>query len=240
MFKSFKEQKELKKKAEGKVVELPDEKEVLEVSTEPVNTKIEKDNKNTFEEFKILYKGQIDDKCLEDYGTIEDKKLWEDTAKELFMASEDYIPDENDKTEKIEESKLLEDHQLYYDDIQEMSSEERHKLWMTEHNEDYKNEDDFWDWAEEEFPVKEIEESKKLNEKDLGNNTYTDIDEAEYYRNKELYYHNQLARYKDAMEKARKDCKKKGIKLISDDLESLLNKGKSFKEINKKYNEYIR
>lgn len=213
MFKSFKEQKELKKKAEGKVVELPDEKEVLEVSTEPVNTKIEKDNKNTFEEFKILYKGQIDDKCLEDYGTIEDKKLWEDTAKELFMASEDYIPDENDKTEKIEESKLLEDHQLYYDDIQEMSSEERHKLWMTEHNEDYKNEDDFWDWAEEEFPVKEIEESKKLNEKDLGNNTYTDIDEAEYYRNKELYYHNQLARYKDAMEKARRACKKKGIKL---------------------------
>lgn len=215
MFKSFKEQKELKKKrkAEGKVVELPNKDEVLEVSTEPVDTKIEKEDKTSFEEFKVLYKGQIDDKCLKDYGTIEDKKLWEDTAKELFMASEDYIPDENNKAEKIEESKLLEDHQLYYDDIQEMSSEERHKLWMTEHNEDYKNEDDFWDWAEEEFPVKEIEESKKLNEKDLGNNTYTDIDEAEYYRNKELYYHNQLARYKDAMEKARRACKKKGIKL---------------------------
>lgn len=105
MFKSFKEQKELKKKAEGKVVELPDEKEVLEVSSKPVDTKIEKDDKNTFEEFKVLYKGQIDDKCLEDYGTIENKKLWEDTAKELFMASEDYIPDENDKAEKIEEAK---------------------------------------------------------------------------------------------------------------------------------------
>jgi len=105
MFKSFKEQKELKKKAEGKVVELPNEKEVLEVSTEPVDTKIEKDDKNTFEEFKVLYKGQIDDKCLEDYGTIEDEKLWEDTAKELFMASEDYIPDEDDKAEKIEEAK---------------------------------------------------------------------------------------------------------------------------------------
>ena len=105
MFKSFKEQKELKKKAEGKVVELPDEKEVLEVSTEPVDTKIEKDDKNTFEEFKVLYKGQIDDKCLEDYGTLEDEKLWEDAAKELFMASEDYIPDEDDKAEKIEEAK---------------------------------------------------------------------------------------------------------------------------------------
>lgn len=218
MFKSFKEQKELKKKAEGKIVELPDEKEVLEVSTEPADTKIEKENKNSFEEFKVLYKGQIDDKCLEDYGTIEDKKLWEDTAKELFMASEDYIPDENNKAEKIEEGKKLnEDHQLYYDDIQGMPTSERHLLWKQYHEEDFEDteegNDKFWDWAEEEFPVKEIEESKKLNEKDLGNNTYTDIDEAEYYRNKELYYHNQLARYKDAMEKARRACKKKGIKL---------------------------
>lgn len=220
MFKSFKEQKELKKKrkAEGKVVELPNKDEVLEVSTEPVDTKIEKENKNSFEEFKVLYKGQIDDKCLEDYGTIEDKKLWEDTAKELFMASEDYIPDENNKAEKIEEGKKLnEDHQLYYDDIQGMPTSERHLLWKQYHEEDFEDteegNDKFWNWAEEEFPVKEIEESKKLNEKDLGNNTYTDIDEAEYYRNKELYYHNQLARYKDAMEKARRACKKKGIKL---------------------------
>lgn len=113
MFKSFKEQKELKKKAEGKVVELPDEKEVLEVSTEPVDTKIEKEDKTSFEEFKVLYKGQIDDKCLEDYGTIEDKKLWEDTAKELFMASEDYIPDENDKAEKIEEAKKIQEFMPY-------------------------------------------------------------------------------------------------------------------------------
>lgn len=167
MFKSFKEQKELKKKAEGKVVELPDEKEVLEVSTEPVDTKIEKDDKNTFEEFKVLYKGQIDDKCLEDYGTIEDKKLWEDTAKELFMASEDYIPDEDDKAEKIEESKEIkeEDHQLYYDDIQEMSTSERHLLWKQYHEEDFEDSEEgnnkFWDWAEEEFPFKEIEEESK-------------------------------------------------------------------------------
>ena len=108
MIKSFKELKELKPKKEGKVIELPNEQETLEVSTEPAEIRIEKEDKTSFEEFKVLYKGQIDDKCLEDYGTIEDAKLWEDTAKELFMASEDYIPEEDDKAEKIEESKLVE------------------------------------------------------------------------------------------------------------------------------------
>lgn len=65
-----------------------------------------------------------------------------------------------------------EDHQLYYDDIQEMSTEERHKLWMSEHEEDFEDTDEgnnkFWDWAEEEFPVKELEESTLLNE-DISN-----------------------------------------------------------------------
>lgn len=63
-----------------------------------------------------------------------------------------------------------EDHQLYYDDIQEMSTEERHKLWMSEHEEDFEDTDEgnnkFWDWAEEEFPVKELEESKTKSAKD--------------------------------------------------------------------------
>ena len=58
-----------------------------------------------------------------------------------------------------------EDHQLYYDDIQEMNAEERHKLWMTEHEEDFEDTDEgnnkFWDWAEEEFPMKELNESNK-------------------------------------------------------------------------------
>ncbi len=44
----------------------------------------------------------------------------------------------------------------------------------------------------------------------------------------------------NALEYLKDISKKQGIKLISDDLESLLNKGKSFKEINKEYNEYIR
>ena len=43
--------------------------------------------------------------------------------------------------------------------------------------------------------------------------TYKDEDEAEYYRNKELYANSNLARHKEAMEKAAKACKEKGIKL---------------------------
>lgn len=152
MFKSFKEQKELKKKNEGKVVELPDEKEVLEVSTEPVDTKIEKEDKTSFEEFKVLYKGQIDDKCLEDYGTIEDKKLWEDIAKELFMASEDYIPDEDDKAEKIEESKPYIRRKDGSEELTKSELNNKYKEWREDNN-----------WSKEEYSfndyLRDIDES---------------------------------------------------------------------------------
>ena len=53
--------------------------------------------------------------------------------------------------------------------------------------------------------------SKPINEERLGNNTFTDEDEAEYYRNKELYAHSGLARHRQAMEKAKEACKEKGI-----------------------------
>lgn len=153
MFKSFKELKEEKaKKQEGKVVELPDEKEVLEVSTEPVDTKIEKEDKTSFEEFKVLYKGQIDDKCLEDYGTIEDEKLWEDTAKELFMASEDYIPDEDDKAEKIEESKPYIRRKDGSEELTKSELNNKYKEWREDNN-----------WSKEEYSfndyLRDIDES---------------------------------------------------------------------------------
>lgn len=48
------------------------------------------------------------------------------------------------------------------------------------------------------------------------NRTYKDRDEAEYYRNKELYANSNLARHREAMDKAAKACKKKGIKLDED------------------------
>lgn len=47
--------------------------------------------------------------------------------------------------------------------------------------------------------------------------TYKDKDEAEYYRNKELYAHSNLAKHREAMEKAKKACKAKKIKLKEDE-----------------------
>lgn len=59
----------------------------------------------------------------------------------------------------------------------------------------------------------DLDESKQLDEKRLNNNTFTDEDEAEYYRNKELYANSGLARHKEAMEKAKEACDKKGIEV---------------------------
>lgn len=56
-----------------------------------------------------------------------------------------------------------------------------------------------------------LTDKNKVNESRLGNNTFTDEDEAEYYRNKELYAHSGLARHREAMEKAKQACKEKGI-----------------------------
>ena len=70
-------------------------------------SKIEKDDKQSFEDFKTQYKGVIDMKCTQDYGNCEDKDLWEDCAKELFLTSKNYLlqgdeykaPDLEKKTE---------------------------------------------------------------------------------------------------------------------------------------------
>lgn len=58
-----------------------------------------------------------------------------------------------------------------------------------------------------------ITDQDNLEEARLGNNTFTDRDEAEYYRNKELYDHSGLARHREAMEKAKEACKQKGIEV---------------------------
>lgn len=84
---------------------------------------------------------------------------------------------------KKNESKLKEDHQLYYDDIQEMSTEERHKLWMKDHDKDFDDDENgnnmFWDWAEEEFPVKELNEAKtKKTEDSYDEGVFYEIEEA--------------------------------------------------------------
>lgn len=84
----------LNKKEEGKLEQIPDsEQVVVKVDNEVPKKldKIEKNDKKSFEDFKNLYKGVIDMKCNQDYGTIEDKDLWEDCAKELFLKSKTYL-----------------------------------------------------------------------------------------------------------------------------------------------------
>ena len=53
--------------------------------------------------------------------------------------------------------------------------------------------------------------SESLEE--IDTRTYNDEDEAAYYRNKELYSTSHLARHREAMEKAKKACEDKNIKL---------------------------
>lgn len=86
--------------------------------------------------------------------------------------------------------------------------------------------------------LRRVAAEETLEEKDLGNNTYTDVDEAEYYRNKELYYYNHLAKYKDAMEKAKKSCSKKGIKLKEEEtsFEEIINEMENATEYEELYN----
>ena len=54
---------------------------------------------------------------------------------------------------------------------------------------------------------------------DADERTYKNPEEAEYYRNKELYAQSGLARHKEAMEKAKKECAEKGIELHEDTIE---------------------
>lgn len=76
-----------------------DDQKILEVGTNiPDNAKVDKDDKTTFEDYKVLYKGAIDDKCIATYGTCGDTKLWEDIAKEMFLKSSLYVPNEETKS----------------------------------------------------------------------------------------------------------------------------------------------
>lgn len=80
---------------EGYLSKLDDNNETLISAVDVDNidkySKIEKDDKQSFEDFKAQYKGVIDMKCTQDYGNCEDKDLWEDCAKELFLTSKNYL-----------------------------------------------------------------------------------------------------------------------------------------------------
>ena len=121
----------LNKKEEGKLEQIPDsEQVVVKVDNEVPKklNKIEKDDKQSFEDFKNLYKGVIDMKCNQDYGTIEDKDLWEDCAKELFLKSKTYLlkgdeykADSLEKKEesnyKVTKSKVIESPDMFTDEL---------------------------------------------------------------------------------------------------------------------------
>lgn len=75
------------------------DQETLEVSNiTPDNLKIT--DKEEYESFIDLYKGVVDMKCMQEYGTLEDKDLWEDCAKELYLKSKEYLPTLSQKATK--------------------------------------------------------------------------------------------------------------------------------------------
>lgn len=113
----------LKSLQEGKVVDVSEDVDIQtsEVSTElPKNAKVEKEDKQSFEDYKIMYKDVITQKCIEDYGTEMDKQLWEDTAKELYLKSKTYIPTGEEKPEEVLDKK-----EEGYSNIRQISQAEK-------------------------------------------------------------------------------------------------------------------
>lgn len=113
----------LKSLQEGKVVDVSEDVDIQtsEVSTElPKNAKVEKGDKQSFEDYKTMYKDVITQKCIEDYGTEMDKQLWEDIAKELYLKSKTYIPTGEEKPEEVLDKK-----EEGYSNIRQISQAEK-------------------------------------------------------------------------------------------------------------------
>lgn len=111
-----------------KEIEVNDEEDLkpltaVEINNTQTNGKIEKDDKQSFEDFKNMYKGVIDLKCNQEYGSNEDKDLWEDMAKQLYLNSKEYIlqGDEHkpEQLEKKEESNKLQEEEITPANIKE-------------------------------------------------------------------------------------------------------------------------
>ena len=115
-----------------KEIEVNDEEDLkpltaVEINNTQTNGKIEKDDKQSFEDFKNMYKGVIDLKCNQEYGSNEDKDLWEDTAKELYLNSKEYIlqgdEHKSEQLEKKEESNKLQEEEITPANIKEKALE---------------------------------------------------------------------------------------------------------------------
>lgn len=163
-----------------------DDQRILEVGTE-VPDKAKVDDKEEFENYKVLYKGAIDDKCIELYGSCDDEKLWEDTAKELYLSSKNYIPEADkkadgelvDEKEPVKESRRVIKHNKITEAIEltdrdkEILRQKAYDMFKTskKFKNDEKGLNDYLDkevmplWYEAQSNLgQHVTESKKLNE----------------------------------------------------------------------------
>ena len=105
---------------------------------------------------KIFYIFEHYQELMDEYGFNED--MWDN---EIYTVRDAYgmNTEDDDYYESLTE-------ELKYDDIQYMSNSERHDLFKKYHNGiDFEDFDDFWNWAEEEFPMKDMgDEDESLNE----------------------------------------------------------------------------
>lgn len=114
---------ELKKlKVEGTEVEVNVDREttitVNKVDTEvPETEKVEKEETQSFEDFKEMYKDKITEKCIEYYGIKTDEDLWNDVAQEMYLQQKTYIP-VKDKKEETKQINLLQEDNSDFENIQ--------------------------------------------------------------------------------------------------------------------------
>ena len=81
--------------------------EIIEVNNKTDQSKLEKDDDRLYQEFKVLYHDIIAMKCNQQYGKSDDEKLFEDTAKELFLQSKDYLPVNDKKSDIVLDTKTV-------------------------------------------------------------------------------------------------------------------------------------
>lgn len=166
----------LKSLEEGKVQTiskdiLGDQKTIQVGSNVADKAKVE--DTKSFEEFKQIYKNTIDDRCMQDYGSIDDKKLWEDCAKEMYLQSENYIPSEEDKpVEDLDSKQLKKESKKYKVSDQEIDDLYDRMRDFAKKQLKIKNETQLDNYMEENMPLwieiyqglHSCDESKSLNE----------------------------------------------------------------------------
>lgn len=144
-------------------------------------------NTKSFEEFKQIYKNTIDDRCMQDYGSIDDKKLWEDCAKEMYLQSENYIPSDEDKpVEDLDSKQLKKESKKYKISDQEINDLYDRMRDFAKNELKIENETQLDNYMKENMPLwieiyqdlHSCNESKSLNENlDISEITWDNINE---------------------------------------------------------------